>query len=394
MSEEKTSKNCFNCGFGLSEGLNYCPNCGQKVDRNNLRLRVVLKEFFENYISFDTQFGRSIIPFLFRPGYLTTKFNEGRRKNFANPFRLYILMSIFFFFIITKIVVKEKEQAGADPLPEIELRGFYDLPSDEQSKLNEHLSSIIIMRLNDSAYIDSSFAVAFDHLSDYKKNRVTRILSDSVQMDLGIPADSTYQDARSGVNFGAGTGGFGLRIEDFNFKQVKKYAYNKDYTDRQILDSMDVGEIDARTEFVYLQIIKTWRAGEVSVNRFIIKNMSFALFLIIPFAAIFFFMFYYKRKKFYVEHLIHSIHIHSFVLLIYGLMFLLSSTIDSLEPHRSKLLFVAFLISVVYIFRSLQNVYGEKLKRTLLKFISLSILYWFFFFFIVVAEAIISFLLF
>jgi len=390
------AKRCFNCELNLEEeGVNFCPKCGQKVDSNNLRIGAVLKEFFENYISLDTQFGRSILPFLFRPGYLTVRFNEGRRKNFANPFRLYILISIFFFFVITKLVIKDQENSPLNITNNVELREFKELPESERLKLSEKLSFLVITELNDSIYLDSSFLAVFNQMSDFRKKSITKVLSDSVQLSMNIPPDSTYNRARATINLGGGTKeGFGLRVPDINTKVIEKYINNSSYTDRQILDSLDLGEVDYRTEFVYLQIIRASRAGTVSVNRFIVKNISFAMFIIIPFAALFLFLFYYKRNKFYVEHLIHSIHLHSFVFLVYGLLLLFQSTINSLAEYKSILLWISFIVSFVYIFRSLLTVYKEKILKTVLKFIFSSILYWLFFFVVLIAEAIISFLIF
>ena len=105
--------NCLNCQNEIQDGGKFCSNCGQQVDKNNLKLSVVLKDFFENYISFDTRFGRSIIPFLFKPGYLTDKFEEGKRKNYANPFRLYILTSILFFTTLASYFVNFSNHHGS-----------------------------------------------------------------------------------------------------------------------------------------------------------------------------------------------------------------------------------------------------------------------------------------
>ena len=390
------AKKCFNCEFELEEeGLNFCPKCGQKVDGNNLRVGAVLKDFFENYISLDTQFGRSIFPFLFRPGYLTVKFNQGKRKNFANPFRLYILLSIFFFFVATKLAIKDQDSSPINVTNNIELRQFADLPESERINLSEELSFLIITEMNDSAYIDSSFLAVFRELSDFRKKTITKAMDDSVQFSMSLPPDSTFKSARATINVGGGTKeGFGLTVPDINTKVIEKYIHNTNYTDRQILDSLDLGEINYRTEFVYLQIIRASRAGKVSVNRFIVKNISFAMFLIIPFAALFLFMFYFKKNKFYVEHLIHSIHLHSFVFFIYGMLMLLQSQFSFLADYSSIALWISFIISFAYILKSFLVVYKERVFKTVLKLIFSSILYWLFLTVIVTVEAIISFLLF
>ncbi len=396
MADTPKQHPCFNCETPLSEESLYCPRCGQKVDNNNLKLGVVLKEFFENYISFDTQLGRSVLPFLFRPGHLTLKFNNGIRKNFANPFRLYIILSIFFFFISTHFIQEDQDSIKVvEPTTSFELREFAEIPEPERKKLNSRLSNAILLHFNDSSQLDSSFTGMFNQLSAYRKKRVSRVLTDSIQEKLDIPADSVFANAAAKIGLEAGNGGIvGFSIEDFNMKAVESYIYNSNYSDRQILDSLDLGVLNSRTEFVYLQIIKSYRAGNVTFARFIVKNISFALFAIIPFTALLFFLFYFRRRKFYVEHLIHSIHLHSFVLFIYGITLLLINVSDLMGEYSDAILFVPFLASLIYIFKSFLVVYGQGILRTVLKFLLIGSMYWFFFTIFILIEVLVSFLLF
>lgn len=109
---------CLNCKNPVSEGDRFCRNCGQEVDKNNLRLGVLIQKFFENYVSLDTRFGRSILPFFFKPGILTLEFVRGARKQYANPFRLYIITSIFFFSLFS---IYSIQNADSKPKSEVEL---------------------------------------------------------------------------------------------------------------------------------------------------------------------------------------------------------------------------------------------------------------------------------
>lgn len=51
---------------------------------------VIFKGFSFELFKFDTTFFRTITPFLFKPGFLTIEFNEGRRKKYVKPIRLYL----------------------------------------------------------------------------------------------------------------------------------------------------------------------------------------------------------------------------------------------------------------------------------------------------------------
>jgi hypothetical protein len=56
----------------------------------------------EDGLSLDSRVARTIVPFLFRPGFLTVEWTSGRRARFSSPLRLYLLTS-FVFFLATGI---------------------------------------------------------------------------------------------------------------------------------------------------------------------------------------------------------------------------------------------------------------------------------------------------
>lgn len=97
----KTDK-CLNCSLPLEASYEYCPRCGQENDDRQLSFGRLIRDFLDNYFSLDSRFGRSIKPFFFQPGKLTLAFMEGKRMSYANPIRLYLVISLihFFFFSI------------------------------------------------------------------------------------------------------------------------------------------------------------------------------------------------------------------------------------------------------------------------------------------------------
>ncbi|WP_420318264.1 DUF3667 domain-containing protein [Ekhidna sp.] len=118
MKKRRKHKACLNCGELLQQKNNYCPNCGQENTDNQVSISLLLREFLSNFFSLDSRFGRTFKPFLFSPGKLTIAFNEGRRVLYANPIRWYLVISIFHFFFLAKIL----EPTAKDK----KLRGFMD----------------------------------------------------------------------------------------------------------------------------------------------------------------------------------------------------------------------------------------------------------------------------
>ena len=94
-SSQIERKLCKNCNSELS-GL-YCSECGQK-NSQLLSIKETLKEFTDNVFSFDTRFFITLKYLITKPGLLTTEYWLGRRTKYLPPLRLYLVMSLVYFF--------------------------------------------------------------------------------------------------------------------------------------------------------------------------------------------------------------------------------------------------------------------------------------------------------
>ncbi len=98
-NKEQNTQTCPNCG-SETDG-NFCANCGQSTADVNISVKHFFKDFLGDYFTFDSKFFRSIIPLLIRPGFLTNEHTAGRRVRYIPPMRMYIFMSVIFFFILS-----------------------------------------------------------------------------------------------------------------------------------------------------------------------------------------------------------------------------------------------------------------------------------------------------
>lgn len=101
MSPNSKYDQCPNCGQKLRPDDKYCPNCGQKNRDWNISLWQLIIDFLGDYFSFDSKLFKSLKPLLFKPGSMTRAYNEGRRQRYIPPLRLFIFLSIIFFFILS-----------------------------------------------------------------------------------------------------------------------------------------------------------------------------------------------------------------------------------------------------------------------------------------------------
>jgi len=111
-----THTHCENCGAELQGP--FCHKCGQHDFEFHRSFGHVFMEALENFFHFDAKFFRNIVTLLFRPGVLTAEFNAGKRASQMPPFRLYLFVSVLFFFLSfvgrssSSLLDEERAKAG------------------------------------------------------------------------------------------------------------------------------------------------------------------------------------------------------------------------------------------------------------------------------------------
>lgn len=90
---------CGNCEAVLA--ARYCPACGQDSYSRVTSLRELAHDFIGDYLNFDSRLLRSLGPLIARPGALTTEYLAGRRARYIPPLRLYLFISVAFFFLLS-----------------------------------------------------------------------------------------------------------------------------------------------------------------------------------------------------------------------------------------------------------------------------------------------------
>ena len=89
---------CLNCGAELQG--HFCHICGQE----NLTIKEPFWHFLghsiSHYFHFDEKFFNTLIPLLTRPGELTLAYLEGKRTKYLQPVSMYIFVSIIYFLVV------------------------------------------------------------------------------------------------------------------------------------------------------------------------------------------------------------------------------------------------------------------------------------------------------
>jgi hypothetical protein len=87
------------------------------------------------------------------------------------------------------------------------------------------------------------------------------------------------------------------------------------------------------------------------------QYLSWSFFVLMPLFALLLFMFFFKQRRYYVEHLIFSINLHSFYFLIMILLVLMTMIFQN---ALSKLGFWIFLIMIAYSIIGIKSFYKKR----------------------------------
>jgi hypothetical protein len=89
---------CKNCGENLAG--NYCHHCGQRaMTPHDYSFLSFLQHAIHDITHFDSKIFRSIVPLLFKPGFLTAEYLLGRQARFIKPVTMFVLANLAFFLI-------------------------------------------------------------------------------------------------------------------------------------------------------------------------------------------------------------------------------------------------------------------------------------------------------
>jgi hypothetical protein len=110
------------------------------------------------------------------------------------------------------------------------------------------------------------------------------------------------------------------------------------------------------------------------LGRAFVHNLGRALFLLLPLLAALMVLLYRRPKRYYVDHMLLLAHNHACVFLVMSGFIVAVHWIPA-GRLANMVTFALILYLLIYLYSSMQRVYGESRARTLIKFSALSIGY-------------------
>jgi hypothetical protein len=99
VDEAHGESNCANCGARL--GGKFCSNCGQRREHEIHSIWHFTQEATEDLTHADSRLWSTMIALMSKPGLLTREFLAGKRVKYLPPLRLYLVLSVLFFLILS-----------------------------------------------------------------------------------------------------------------------------------------------------------------------------------------------------------------------------------------------------------------------------------------------------
>lgn len=410
FKQNKKGLKCLNCGYPLYGNENFCPNCSQVNDERRISLKDYFSGFFSNFFSFDSKLYKTLVPLLFKPGKVSKEYVEGKRKKYANPFRLFLHITIIYFLLtglintVTNLINLDGENEDIIELNETD--GTNQLISKKDSlaysiekKIDSTLqySNIINQFKNDtiptkvkdslfnnlyaigineavSDFVGEKGSVPLENIEQYTALHIytskyiqKAFKENDVNYDI---KESFFEPIQNAIFSSEASDSTSSRLSQF-YNFAKKH---KEISARKAMDSLgykknlsNIFWYHRTQDFDKLLNEKEFRKTYANA---VTSKISIALFFLLPIFALFFSLVYIRHPYKYTEHLVLVFNIQTV-----GIIFLIIEKLLDLLLNTNIIFGLFLLIYIFYIYKSLRNFYRQKPLKTIFKGTILSVVY-------------------
>lgn len=378
---------CPNCQTALTPAMHFCPTCGQETHSLNMPLGHLLYEVIEGFLHFDSKFLNTARVLLTRPGKITSDFIVGRRARYVPPVRLYFFVSFVFFLLLSMVSEKslkqneqyrQQAQARQQALQQQVHRGFgqlglvpaavlpaqwhEQLPVGQQQQLLRRMQAWLSQKTADTllprrtapAYLRRQYAVLWAQVQRQDSTLSNRPVAVGLSYS-GRPTKTamplTLVLPRRVFQTSAAASAATLDSTLLAYGQPATW-YHRALL-RQTARIMVRG--DRQTTFERFRQL---------VHR-VVKNTSLMMFVLMPVVALLLLLIYRRQHRFYYEHFIFSVHLHTVLFLLLSVVLCLWLWAGS--GAVGFLVVLAF--TLVYFGLALKKVYQQSWLQTAGRFL-------------------------
>ncbi len=330
---------CENCGAELQG--HWCAQCGQPAIEYRRSFRYVVSDLLNEFLNWDSKFFTTIALLILKPWRLTNEFLAGKRVRYVNPLRLYLLASILFFFAVNY----GAKGIHIDPtkFPEEKQAEIAAAIADKRGEIEAELS-----KDNLTPEQRRKAQKTLDYLTKPKASATTTPTPEETPSPSAAPGASPTAEAGPQKYGPVGDRPFAV------FDDAKSTTPFERWIETRAKEKM--GEHGTKMGL----FIST-----------LFSNLPYMMLCCIPLFALVLKLLYVRHRRFYIDHLIYALHIHTFFYA--GVMLIVLATIGlirfvpgAIAGWVIALLWVAF---VTQIFLSIRYVYRQGWLLSVFKFL-------------------------
>lgn len=325
---------CANCGATLVGP--HCHECGQVADDLHRPLWSLVGDALEGLFSLDGRFVNTVPALMLKPGRVTADYLGGARARFVQPFRLYLFASVIFLLAVSLTGGWngfDLDPAGSTSERIERVQTELQREAEAQAARGDEAGAARIQSARDRLAADRAAIDAGD-AAERERLRLER----QQEMKCGVRhavlpeepgACSAAEDESDAASNTAGD-------DDIDLDEgIKSWPIGF----RRLIVHQSEVIIDDPSRF--LDAIKRW-LSRVLIGLFPIYALLLGL------------MHFWKRRFYYYDHMVVSLHFHAFLFL------LLSALAAAGTILPSWLLAIVFVIwSNYYVYKTHRLVYGS-----------------------------------
>lgn len=337
----RKDKTCLNCNHVVDQ--RFCPNCGQENTDTRKTFYHLFVHFFEDLTHYENAFWKTIKNLLLKPASLTKEYLSGKRLSYLAPVRLYIFISFVTFFLIAVLPDNDTSNNNIK---------FTEKGKDNKSKTNLSINYSDSLK-KDVKTLDS---IAKDTLS----KEALRIEELKKQ---GILKPKEADSIKKLIEIGKKENGF----------KNNDHLFSSEYKSLAELDSVRKANPNEMSDVEYwfdkksIELKKKYTSEQLKEEfiESIKHNFPKTLFIYMPLFALILWFFHNKKRWYYFDHGIFTLHYFSFLLLITLIIRLLEALFSFLGDSWFWLT-LEILINIIgtiwmmyYFFPAHHRFYGE-----------------------------------
>jgi hypothetical protein len=292
----------------------------------------MVTHFFYDITHFDSKFFTTLKDLLFKPGFLSKEYVNGRRASYLHPIKMYVFTSAMFFLLFFSFFS-----------PETKSNFDTTLSMQERTELANAIKRDLV---KDST--NSQFKQQLDQILDSSRQFT---VNDAMQLERGEVF---------------------ITFISTPYKTFAAYDSAQKLLPKSERDGWIVRRLTAKQININKKFRQNPKAASEKLFNNILHKLPYMLFVSLPIFAFILQLVYIRRRKqfYYADHGVFTIHLYIFSFLLLLVVFCFAKLQEATGYGVfGWILAILLLILFFYLYKAMRNFYGQGRGKTFLKFL-------------------------